>query len=114
MAATIDEKVAEVALAFQTEADARLCDRTAGVLKENVKMERKLKDINTQVMGVVDANDRLKKKVLVVVVVGTASNSPLAPVPAGGAPTAPPRPVRAARSVNAHALTRALAHCRHS
>eukprot|EP00037_Helgoeca_nana_P021312 m.214911 g.214911 ORF g.214911 m.214911 type:complete len:560 (-) comp25599_c0_seq2:768-2447(-) len=63
MAATIDEKVAEVALAFQTEADARLCDRTAGVLKENVKMERKLKDINTQVMGVVDANDRLKKKV---------------------------------------------------
>jgi methyl coenzyme M reductase subunit D len=68
MAATIDEKVAEVALAFQTEADARLCDRTAGVLKENVKMERKLKDINTQVMGVVDANDRLKKKVLVVVV----------------------------------------------
>lgn len=67
MAATIDEKVAEVALAFKTEADARLCDRTTGVLKENVKMERKLKDINTQVMGVVDANDRLKKKVLVVV-----------------------------------------------
>mmetsp|Transcript_8535 Transcript_8535/g.21956 ORF Transcript_8535/g.21956 Transcript_8535/m.21956 type:complete len:536 (-) Transcript_8535:1162-2769(-) len=63
MAASIDERVADVAKAFQQEADARLNDRAEGAVQDNLRLERKLRDMNTQVKGVVDANDRLKKKV---------------------------------------------------